>query len=373
MAHLNPADFVLTAARTHGFVLAGIGPATPSPHADHVKQWLADGKHGEMHYLANHLDVRLNPDKLLPGAQSVIAVAEPYHATNDPPANPPTPATPEAARGRLARYAHGDDYHKVLKKRLHQLADALATEYPAEQFRTTVDTAPALERELATAAGLGWTAKNTLLIHPKHGSYFLLGLIVTTLELPSSEARDYPVPTVPATDHCANCTRCIDACPTDAIAPEGYSLNATRCISYLTLEHRSPIDPALHASMGDWLGGCDICQDVCPYNTIASRQTSPLPIHDRYTPRPELAHGLTLIDVLNWTADDRANTFRGSSLKRIKLDMIRRNALIASGNALAQHHDSALRAAVQACVNDTSELVRITAQQVMKQLEKSKG
>jgi len=381
--HADPMQTIPDLAHAQGFVLAGIAAAAPAERPDAFRAWIAAGKHGEMHYLANHLDVRLDPDQLLPGAKSILAVADPYHAGSevghagvggtDGESVAAAASTHEAPRGRVARYAHGDDYHKVLKKRLHGLADALAAAHPGHTFRSTVDTAPALEREHAMRAGLGWTGKHTLLIHPRHGSYFLLGLIVTTLELPTTASRGFPAPAVPPTDHCANCTRCIDACPTHAIDPAGYALDATKCVSYLTLEHRSPIDPDLHAGMGNWLGGCDVCQEVCPYNAVAARQDVTLPVHPRYRPRDEVAGGLRLIDAIRWTDDDRAASFRGSALKRMKLDMVRRNALIAAGNALAERGDADLEAAVRACLDDASELVRVTARQVVTRLEDEKG
>ncbi len=171
---------------------------------------------------------------------------------------------------RIARYAQGDDYHKVMTKRLHRMADAPREQFPDEQFKCTVDTAPILEREHAERAGLGWCGKHTLLIHPRFGSWMLLGTIVTTLKLQTSSEANYPVALLPPSDHCGTCTRCIDACPTQCIAnPDdtGHrSVDAKRCISYLTLEHRSLIDLSLHEPMGDWIAGCDVCQSVCPYN-----------------------------------------------------------------------------------------------------------
>ncbi|MEM7627651.1 MAG: tRNA epoxyqueuosine(34) reductase QueG [Planctomycetota bacterium] len=361
---------VLELAERQGFALAGIAPSQPSPRADAVRAWVADGRHGSMAYLEANLDVRLDPDQLLPGAKSVIAVCDAYHPGPAGPEEATEGSTPKPARGKVARYAWGDDYHKVLKQRLHALADGLTELLPGERFRSTVDTAPALERELAAAAGLGWQGKNTMLIHPRHGSYTLLGLIVTTAALPTSEDLDFPGATVPAADHCANCTRCIDACPTDAIAAEGYSIDATRCVSYLTIEHRTPIDDALLPGVGDWLAGCDICQEVCPYNEAGRR--NPLPVHPRYDPRPrELSRGLELSEVLSWTAEDRARAFRGSALKRIKLDMIRRNALIVAGNVLATREHAALRDAVRACLEDEADLVRETARQVWGRIESS--
>lgn len=368
------AEHILKLADDRGFALAGIATAEPSVHADAVRQWVAEGKHGTMGWIENHLDIRLDLDKLLPGAKSVIAVCDAYAAAGDS-ASAPAGKTVGGPRGKIARYAWGDDYHKVLKKRLHGLADALAAEHPGAAFRTAVDTAPALERELAVRAGLGWQGKNTMMIHPRHGSYTLLGLIATTLELPTSEEMSFPkLPaggaTVPGADHCANCTRCIDACPTDAIAAEGYTIDASRCVSYLTIEHRGPVADDLLPDFRGWIAGCDICQEVCPYNAIGERH--PLPIHERYAPGPrDFDAGLDLVEILSWTAEDRARVFRGSALKRIKLDMIRRNALIAIGNVLAERDDTGLRDAVRGCLDDDSELVAATARQVWKRINHS--
>ena len=164
-----------------------------------------------------------------------------------------------AYQGRIARYALGDDYHEIIKDRLHVLADWLRQIAPDAQTRAAVDTAPVLERELAGLAGIGWVGKNTCVIHPRVGSWLLLGQIITTLSL----SADEPMP-----DHCGTCTRCIDACPTDAIT-QPYQLDASRCISYLTIEHRGEIPTEFHGPIGDWLYGCDICQDVCPHNSRA--------------------------------------------------------------------------------------------------------
>jgi len=375
---------VLDLADELGFGLVGIASAKPSEYAEFVRQWISQGLHGEMNYLENHLEVRLDPGKLLEGARSIICVADKHPAETD--LNPTGPAP----HGKIARYAWGDDYHKTLKKRLHQLADALAEAHPGERFRSTVDTAPMMEREHAAQAGLGWIGKHTLLIHPAYGSYFLLGTILTTMNLKTTEQAGYPKPTVPPTDHCGTCTRCIDACPTDCISREPpRSIDATRCISYLTLEHRSEIDPALHPLMGDWIAGCDVCQEVCPHNReqgvgpgdqgealeISDPARSPrlrfsaLPIDARYNPRPP-APGLSLLDILAWTEDDRRAVFKGSALKRIKLDMLKRNALIAAGNALIEQPDTELRKRVEQIAQDSKEtdLVRLTAQQTLARL-----
>ncbi|MEO1237025.1 MAG: tRNA epoxyqueuosine(34) reductase QueG [Planctomycetota bacterium] len=364
---LDAAQRVLALAEGLGFALAGIAPAQPSRHGEAVRAWVAAGRHGTMEYLERNLNVRLDPRELLPGARSVIAVCDAYAAGDGA-------EEPSSARGRVARYAHGDDYHKVLKKRLHRLADALREEHPGEAFRVAVDTAPALERELAAAAGLGWQGKNTMMIHPRHGSYTLLGLVVTTLALPTSEESGYPGATVPGVDHCANCTRCIDACPTDAIDAKGYSIDASRCVSYLTIEHRGLIDEDLLPGVGEWVAGCDVCQEVCPYNEIGRR--NPLPIHPRYNPSPrprKLDAGLDLAELMSWTAEDRAEVFRGSALKRIKLSMIRRNAVVAAGNVLARRQDGALREALRRCVEDDDQLVATTAKRVWTRLEEAVG
>lgn len=356
-------------AKAQGFALCGIASAEASQYADQLKQWLADGKHGSMDYLANHADIRTNPGKLVDGAASVIAVADAYHVAQTPNPKP----QPSNATGRVAKYAWGDDYHKVLKKRLHNVCNALEAQHPGHIYRATTDTAPIFERELATRAGMGWTGKHTLMIHPRFGSYFLLGTIVTTLPLQTSELAGFPAPLSPPTDHCGSCTRCIDACPTDAIASEGYSVDARKCISYLTLEHRGMIDEPYHQPMGDWLAGCDICQDVCPHNRrrldAAAQDADPLKVHTRYTPH-DYAQGFDLLDILNWTADDRQQAFIGSALKRVKLDMMQRNALIAAGNFLEQHEDATLRERVVelAQADNQPPLVRDTAISVSQRL-----
>jgi len=353
-------------AREQGFALCGIASPEPSAYAEQLHAWLAAGKHGEMSYLADHADVRVDPGKLVEGAASVLIVADAYH-THTLGSTPTAPM-----KGRVAKYAWGDDYHKALKKRLHAVCNALESQYPGHIYRATTDTAPIFERELATRAGLGWTGKHTLMIHPRYGSYFLLGTIVTTLPMQTSELAGFPEPLSPPTDHCGACTRCIDACPTDAIAPAGYSVDARRCISYLTLEHRGLIDEQYHEAMGTWLAGCDICQDVCPHNRrrldAASQGRDPLQVHPRYAPH-DYAEGFGLLDILSWTAEDRQQAFIGSALKRVSLEMMQRNALIAAGNVLKNRNDPQLIGRIRALAQDKTAhaLVRDTAAQVMNQ------
>ena len=392
-------SFVRDLAYPLGFSLLGVAAAEPSPYGQYVRRWLASGQHGQMGYLAENIDKRLDPRRFLPGAQSVISVADRYVAVGDPsgPArvegrNQATtcghaahpglaetrpsklkrgrPVSPRRSIGRIARYAWGNDYHTIIKKRLHTLADALRRHWPNHQYLTCVDTAAILEREHASRAGLGWIGKHTLLIHPRLGSWLLLGQIVTTLPVECSE----PTRSV-TTDHCGNCTRCIDACPTRCIAPKGYQIDAQRCIGYLTVEHRGTIDPQLHGPMGQWIAGCDVCQQVCPFNvegTARLDESSPQGgegLRPEYEPRSP-APQVDLFEVLGWDAEDRRRAFQGSALRRIKLDPLKRNAIIAAGNYLRKHLDDRLRRRLDqmACDPRESDLVRTTAAQVLEQL-----
>jgi epoxyqueuosine reductase len=298
-------------ARELGFDLVGIAPAGPSPRAEYVRGWIEDGRGGSMEYLARRLDERTDPAVYLPGARSVVCVALNYHARLEPP-----PAEERAHHGRVARYALGDDYHEVIKTRLHALADWMREVAPEARTRACVDTAPVLERELAARAGIGWVGKHTGVLNADAGSWLLLGEIVTTLPLPPDEA---------ATDHCGTCTRCIDACPTGAITAP-YQLDARRCISYLTIEHRGEIAPEFHGPIGDWLYGCDVCQDVCPHNRGAPAAEDPALL-------PRFPTGsLDVREVMTWTDDDYRAKLKGSAMKRVKLPLLQRNARIVSGN-----------------------------------------
>jgi epoxyqueuosine reductase len=331
-----------------GFAQAGIADAAPTRYADELVRWLEAGRHGSMAYLKDQLAARLDPNLVLPGARSVIMVADLYapRGAHD---------EPRAGQGRIARYARGRDYHAVMKKRLHRLADDLASRFPGHRFRAFVDTAPVLEREYAARAGMGWIGRHTLLIHPRLGSYVLLGGLLTTMEL--APPQDQAV----ITDHCGTCTRCIDACPTAAISP--YSVDAGRCISYLTIERRGPIDPGLHPAIGDWLYGCDVCQEVCPHN-------SPKPSPDRILPEYEpRGSGLDLLEVLGWSEEDRRNAFQGSAMKRANLAMMKRNAIIILCNQLPVC-DPALESRLRALAGDEAEpeLVRETARQALARL-----
>ncbi len=300
-----------------GFALAGVCECAPSERADELRAWLAAGGHGSMAWLATHADLRADPGRLLEGARSVVMVADLYATRGADNAE-----TPEAGRGRVARYARGDDYHTAIKARLHAICDALRERFPGEAFRAFVDTAPVPERELAARAGLGWIGKHTLLIHPRIGSWLLLGGFLTTMDLePATET---------VADHCGSCTCCIDACPTDAITP--YSVDARRCISYLTIERREAIAAEFRGAIGDWIFGCDICQEVCPHNSPrdpAVLGDAGATVPERYANRPG---SFDLLEVLGWDADARAAALKGTAMKRATLAMWHRNAAIAAGN-----------------------------------------
>ena len=308
---LTATEAVKQRARELGFDLVGVAPAAASQYRDYLRRWLDEGRAGSMRYLEHRFDERTDPAVYLPGARSVICVAMNYHVPLEP-----VPTEEKGRHGRVARYALGDDYHEVIKSRLHALADWIRSEFPEAQTRAAVDTAPVMEKELAARAGLGWVGKNTCLINAEVGSWLLLGEVITTLEL---------TPDAPATDHCGTCARCIDACPTGAITAP-YQLDARRCISYLTIEHRDEIAPELQGRIGDWLYGCDICQDVCPHNRNA-------PATADAALRPRFPTGTLNVDeVLGWGDEEYRAKLRGSAMKRVKLPVLQRNARIIAQN-----------------------------------------
>lgn len=299
-------------AASLGFDNWGCCSAEPLARSPYYRRWLNRGWAGGMDYLHRHMDKRLDASLLLPGARSVIVCALNYR---QPP--PPAPAD-DCPRGRVAMYAWGDDYHRVLKRKLFALADGLR-ERIAEPFETKVcvDTAPLVEREYAMRAGIGWIGKNTLVLNAELGSYFFLGEIVTTLAL---------APDAPAVDHCGSCTRCLQACPTAAF-PEAYQMNASRCVSYRTIECRDEALPAeLSGGTGDWVFGCDVCQEVCPHNGSVPPTGEP-----RFAARAELVNP-RLADLLTWSDEEYRTALAGSAMKRAKPDMLRRNARIAKQN-----------------------------------------
>lgn len=324
------ADLIKEEAHRRGFDLAGVAPIAPSPEADFYPEWLARGHAGEMRYLERRVEERLNPAKVLEGARSAIVCSLNYQSDK-----PLTRFEPE--RAWVSRYAWGEDYHRVLKQKLDGLAGWIEAETDG-RTRTYVDTGPLIERVLARYAGVGWFGKNTCIIDEKIGSWTFLGCILTDLVL----KPDQPVP-----DRCGTCTACIDACPTGAIV-EPYVLDSRKCISYLTIELRGEVPASLRPGIGHHLFGCDICQDVCPWNRRA-------PIGGQATleARPELwwpgVEELLGLDDEGWR-----QRIRGTPLKRAKVQGLVRNLMIVAGNSglgrlrgklerFLQHSDAAVR------------------------------
>ena len=241
-------------ARALGFPLAGCAPLAPLPVGEFLARWIADGRAGDMTWLARRSDERLDPRRLVPWARSVICLAFPYAPPPPPPGDWRT-----TLRGRIAAYARGADYHDRIGDLLRRLADRLAVLWPGSRFRAYVDTGPVLEREWAMRAGLGWIGKHTVVLHRALGSYFFLAELFTDLALDA-----VPLPA----DHCGGCTRCTAACPTGALGP-AYTMDPRRCLAYLTIEHRGAIPVALRPALENWVFGCDLCQEACPWNRDA--------------------------------------------------------------------------------------------------------
>ncbi len=322
----NPAARIIELAHAVGFDLCGIAPAAEFPELAHLEEWLERGHAGEMRYL--HDERRRSPARAMQGARSVIVCAVNYNTAF--PTSTEVRQEPEAGSGPrawISRYAWGDDYHHVLGEKLEALLRRLRAEFPEHfEARAYVDTGPVVERVAAKYAGLGWLAKNTCLINEELGSWMFLGVIVTTLELaPSLDAAEMPAP-----DLCGNCTLCIDACPTGAFV-EPYVLDARRCISYLTIELRGAIPPDLREPIGRHVFGCDICQDVCPWNRRAPETPlasfQPRRSEERSLFSPELEWLISLSE------EEFRSVFRRSPVKRAKWRGLLRNACIAIGNS----------------------------------------
>jgi len=349
---VSPTDAILVRCAEVGFFASGVCAAAASSHRRHVHAWLSAGRHGEMSYLAENLEQRLDPGAFVPGARSLVVVADRYcDGRRDRLGRP--------LFGRVARYARGQDYHRVLRERLEIVRDECRNRWPEHRFRACVDTAPVLEREHAARAGIGAIGKHTLLLIPGLGSWVVLGAIVTTMPLEATRApAAATLPgvgggalpqwgeegagaargagTTDGVDPCGACTRCIDACPTKCITP--WSVDASACISYLTLEHRGAIDPGYHAALGDWLAGCDVCQEVCPHSAPTRRAR-------RATSRPEYApirDGLDVLQILDFSEADRKALVDDSALERLLLPMLQRNAIIVAANTCPPPQRTAL-------------------------------
>ncbi len=318
-------------ARELGFELVGVAPLEPVPELAFYREWVTAGYAGQMGYLERNLEKRLDPAALVPDARSVIVCAAVYHTDH-----PLSVEETEPGRGWISRYAWGDDYHEVLKGRLDDLLAFIEAESSEEvAARVYVDTGPVLDRVYAKYAGLGWFGKNTCLINQELGSWLFLGEIITNLEL------EYDTP---APDRCGTCNRCLEACPTDALlAP--YVLDARRCISYLTIELRGALPEDLREPIGRHVFGCDICQDVCPWNRKAARTAEPV-----FQPRPGLVNP-DLAELAQMTPEAFRERFRRSPVKRSKYTGFLRNVAVAMGNsgtprfrpyleALAEHEDA---------------------------------
>lgn len=297
-------------ARALGFTHVGICPAVPDAAATgRLKLWLERGYHASMAWMAARAEERSDPSRVLPGARSIISVACNYFT--------PHVHLNEAGCGKVSRYAWGDDYHEVVGARIKLLAEWLTRTYPGERSVWYVDTGPVMEKVWAARAGIGWIGKHANVITPDMGSWVFLGEIITTADLPPDE---------PAVDHCGTCALCIEACPTGAIV-EPYVVDSGRCLSYLTIEHRGQVDPALHDRYDGWMFGCDACQDVCPWNLKFAAETE----ERRFQPRPGHVSP-ALDDVLEMTAAEFAERFRGSPIRRAKLEGLTRNARILRGS-----------------------------------------
>ncbi len=322
-------------ARELGFVAFGVAPAADDPlRGRRLDQWLGEGMHGQMEWMAAQADVRRGPNAMWPEARSVLALGMSYAPEVDPLAD---------GEAKISVYAQGRDYHDTVKKALKALARWMVAEVPGTELKVFVDTAPVMEKPLGEAAGIGWQGKHTNLVSREHGSWLFLGAIYTTLALP---------PDAPHTDRCGSCDACQRACPTDAF-PAPYRLDARRCISYLTIEHRGPIPHEFREAIGTRIYGCDDCLAVCPWNKFAAAAER----HAAFVPRedlvaPKLAELLALDD-----AGFRAK-FSGSPIKRIGRDRFVRNCLIAAGNTA----DEALHSQVRALLDDPDPAVSEAAE-----------
>ena len=307
-------DPIKAEARRLGFSLVGVCDPSVPRGLDFARRWLSEGFAGEMSYIESSLPLRADLELILPGVRSVVACGLEYG-----------PERPEIGSGiRIARYALGRDYHKVLRGKLKKIGSFLDQQLPGERHRPCVDSAPVFEREFAQRAGLGWFGKNTMLINSHRGSWFLIGVLLTTAEIERDE---------PAVGGCGTCTKCIDACPTGAIVPlEGrWAVDSRVCISYLTIEKKGESQAEQHGQIGELAFGCDICQEVCPFNQPRLDQ----PLRAQPGRDPDLTNWRTwpgAETVANWTWDEWDEATRGSAVRRAGYEGLRRNARIVARN-----------------------------------------
>jgi epoxyqueuosine reductase len=295
-------DMIKTEAKNLGFMFCGIAKAEfLEQEAPRLEDWLNKGMHGEMQYMENYFDKRLDPRLLVDDAKSVISLGLNYYTDNDQ----QDPLAP-----KISRYAYGADYHHVIKDKLKQLLSIINEKIGEVGGRAFVDSAPVLDRAWAKKAGMGWIGKNGNLINKKTGSFFFLAELIIDIEL------EYDVE--PTADHCGSCTRCVDACPTDAIVGP-YVVDGSRCISYLTIELKNEIPAEFKGKMDNWMFGCDICQDVCPWNKFSLLHSEP-----SFTPHSELL-GMKQTDWEDITHETFQKVFKNSAVKRTKFDGLKRN------------------------------------------------
>jgi len=302
-------------ARRLGFELVGVCSAVPAPHLEFYRDWLDRGFHGSMEYLQRQIELKRAPQNLLPGAKSIVAVGLNYHQHNPPRTGEP----------RIASYAVGRDYHRVIRGKLKRLASWIDRNNPGAESRACVDSAPIFERDYAHLAGLGWFGKNTCLIDSKRGSWFFLGLLLSTVEYQPDEPSD---------GGCGTCRLCIDACPTGAIVNiDGrWQVDSRSCISYLTIEHKGEIAPEFASKMGDWTFGCDVCQEVCPFNISRPSQ----PERARLTSEPDFIRKRDwppLRDLVTLDEEKWNELTEGSAIRRTGIEGMKRNARIGIANS----------------------------------------
>lgn len=300
-----------------GFFLCGISKAEYlDEEARHLEQWLNQGFNGEMSYMANYFDLRTDPRLLVQGAKSVISLAYNYYNAEKP---------TDSTAPKVSMYAYGRDYHKVVKKKLLTLFEYIKSFAGDIEGRVFTDSAPVMEGVWAQRGGIGWMGKHTIIINPKKGSHFFLGEIILDLEL------DYDLP---MRDYCGTCTRCIDACPTEAIHPEGYILDGSRCISYLTIELKNSIPEEFKGKMEDWMFGCDICQQVCPWNRFSTPHNEP-----DFIPKTGLMT-MTKEEWMELSEPLFEELFIGTPVKRTKYEGLTRNIRFLYDDEVKDHSSS---------------------------------
>lgn len=297
----NPTRFLKRKANNLGFLSCGISKAVfLEEEATKLENWLNDGKHGKMKYMENHFDMRLDPRKLVPDAKSVISLSYNYFNEN---------LQKDKDAPKISKYAYGNDYHKVIKEKLKILFRELQKEFGDINGRVFIDSAPIMEKAWAAKSGLGWIGKNTNLISQKVGSFYFLAEIIVDLEF------EYDTP---VTDHCGSCTACIDSCPTGALV-KPYEIDASKCISYLTIELKDEIPSEFNGKMDNWAFGCDVCQDVCPWNRFSRKHNEPL-----FNPNQEMMK----MGKKEWeelTEETFEVIFKNSAVKRTKYKGLKRN------------------------------------------------